>query len=268
MAYVSKLYSKEFVIDDSNWRQHVEPIVDGQKVCRGLIPRDFSTEPYAGYAASFSLPLIPRYEWRDRIEEMERTKSRLSDLMKQARVPCKSQLRTNFCWIFAAVTAAEIARLIQGQPYVELSPASVGAPMTSYRNVGGWSTPGLKFSAEHGIAPVSLWPAAAIDRRYDTEESRRERMKFRPMDWMEVRPRNFDEKMTLLLNRMCIAEGYNWWRHAVTAVDPVVLDGTDRFGSRDRNSWGSNYGEDGYFILEEGRATPDDAVAPIVAMAA
>ena len=66
--------------------------------------------------------------------------------------------------------------------------------------------------------------------------------------------------MTLLLCRIPVCVAYNWWGHAVTMTDPVLL-GDGRFGARGRNSWGSQYGANGFFVVEEYYATPDEAYA-------
>ena len=59
----------------------------------------------------------------------------------------------------------------------------------------------------------------------------------------------------------------NWWGHAIYYLDLVEMS-PGRFGVLARNSWGAGYGDDGYFILEESRATPDEQYMPSAIMAA
>jgi len=75
----------EPIIDDDNYHWLVnDPIVNGHVMSRGLVARDLNKFPVGCYAAapawSPDAPVIPRSEWSERIKEMERTKSRLSDI--------------------------------------------------------------------------------------------------------------------------------------------------------------------------------------------
>lgn len=162
------------------------------------------------------------------------------------------------CWINAPTHGFEVERVLSGLPYVSLSPASGGGPITGYRNVGGWGNDALKYIVEYGLVPSEFWPDNAIDRRYKTPENDAKRASFKCPEWWELPNRSFDALMTSLFLRKPIAIGLNWWAHEVLAVDPVVL-GPNRYGARIRNSW-RGYGDFGFAILEERQATPDDAV--------
>jgi hypothetical protein len=142
----------------------------------------------------------------------------------------------------------------------------VAAPIKSYRNHGGWGSQALEYIIEKGIVPVEQWPANAISRKYYTDENLEIAEDFKVTEWYDLEPRNFGELMTCLLLRIPVAVGYNWWSHEVSAIDPVALGNGD-YGVRIRNSWGMGYGTDGYAVLAERKATPDDAVAPRVVIA-
>lgn len=248
------------VIDDSNDHLYMPPNRNG------LVPRDYGAEPLGeGYAGPMDFPLIPRVEWPDRIADMERSKSRLTDLADGAGLTVLNQGQTNYCWANGVVHCVEVLRLVQGQDLVRLSPASIGGPITGYRNVGGWGSRALKHVVEQGIVPQSEWPANAINRQYDTEATRKLRLKYQCDEWYDVPPRNFDALMTCLLLRMPCAVAYNWWRHLVTAMNPHHSNG--KFGIVIDNSWGPNWGTNGRSILMEGKGTPDECVAPKVVTA-
>jgi hypothetical protein len=264
MTFISDT-SQDYVLDGS---ELVPEVPDG--LYAGYEERDWSVAPYGeGYAAPFDIPVIPRDEWRDRIEEMEKTKSRLTDLCDASELTVLNQNGTNFCWANGPVHCVEILRLAQGQPMVRLSPASVAAPIKNYRNVGGWGEQALEYIVEKGIVSQELWPANAIDRRLDTDQSRKDREKYQVDEWWDLRPRDFDQLMTCLLLRIPVSVAYNWWRHLIMSVDPVALDG--RFGIRVRNSWGQRWGSNGTAVFPEGygrnRANPDEALAPRVVTA-
>ena len=260
MTYISDT-SQDLVLTDR------DPVQELREFSRGYEERDWNQSPYGeGYAAPFDIPLIPRSEWRERIEDMEKTESRLSDLCEREGLTVLNQGRTNFCWANGPVHCVEILRLSQGQPKVRLSPASVAAPIKNYRNVGGWGEESLEYIVKHGIVPQELWPQDAISRQYQTDRAQKERGKYQVDEWWDLQPRNFDQLMTCLLLRIPVSVAYNWWRHLVMAVDPVALDGG--FGIRIRNSWGTRWGRNGTAVFREGygrnRANPDEALAPRV----
>lgn len=262
MPYESVLAPGERVFDDNNAYLLVnDPVVNGVQMSRGRILRP-AGEP--GFGADPTIDRISRSEWPDRIEQMEREKSRISDVCDLAGLTVLDQNGTSFCWINAPTHCVEIVRVMQGQPLVRLSPASVGAPIKGYRNQGGWGTEGLRYIAEHGLVPQSLWPPNAIDRKYDTAETREVRTQYRAIEWEELADRDFDLMASYLLNGIPVAIGLNWWSHEVTAVDLVALGG-GKYGIRIDNSWGSGWETNGRGILTESKGTPDDACALRVA---
>lgn len=267
MGFSSRLYPGERVMGDGS--RSLRDMLSMVARRRGL---DLSSRPntdgyaYSGVAEPFPRELlIPRSEWQARIQEMEERKTRVSDLCEQAGLICKDQGRTNYCWINAPVYCMEVLRVLQNERLVYLSPASAGARIKNFRNVGGWGKEGLEWLSENGVCPVDEWPANAIDRRYDTAEHRELAKQYRVTEWWELRPRNDDEMFSCLLHRIPIASGRSYWSHETTDVDPVWIDGAPAV--RDRNSWGMSYGSRGYFILQGNRMRADDAVAPRVVTA-
>lgn len=212
------------------------------------------------YASTYDDQIIPESEWKDYINHQIATKSRLSDMLVNAGWSVKNQRNTNYCWVFAAAAACEALIVRQQGKTLRLSPASVGSKITRFRNVGGWSTKAVEYIAEHGIVPSSLWPDTAISRSYDTTEAWKEAAKFQVIEWIDLEPRNREQLFSALLKGIPVAVGFNWWGHAVLALDVVFIDG--KWGIRIANSWGNNWGHDGFGILLGNKALPDDAVAP------
>lgn len=237
---------------------------------RGLALPGPAGRGYQGVADPFPGSLIiPRSEWQGRIAERTERKVQLSDLCIADGLPCKNQQSTNYCWVNAPTHCMEILGVLQHQPQVILSPASAGAQIKQFQNVGGWGKEALEWIAEKGVAPVSLWPANAIDRRYLTPESTEAALAFRAVEWWELEPANLDQLVSCLLRGIPVAGGYNWWSHEVTLLDPVWVDGT--VAIRIRNSWGMDWpspGAGGFSVLQGSRMLPDDQVAPRVTMAA
>lgn len=274
MAFVSKFCDSMPIIGDDNYQSVVGgTAIDGEEKTCGYKPRDWSAQPFGSFAEPLDMPLIPRDEWKERIEEQERTKSSLVHLLDHYNIPVKDQNGTNYCWINAPVHAVEVVRAIQGQKYVSLSPASCGALIKGYRNVGGWGSEGLRYIVEHGVAPTSTWPDNGINRQYDNEESRTARQNYKVTEWYDVvdvtreRPtKRFDRLMTCLLLNIPVAIGLNWWGHEVLGIAGAVT--SSGFGAVIDNSWGTRWGDKGRSILTESKATPDDAIAPRVTLAA
>lgn len=265
MSFSSAGYESEFIINDES-PSHLEDAPDGCN--RGLLlelrgPGDFE---YGAAADPFPAELlIPKSEWQARIEEMEATKTRLSDLIRARKSPCKNQAQTNFCWFNSPTRCTEIVRMQQNEKQIVLSPASGACYVTNFRNVGGWGFQALQWIVEHGLNDVNDWPANAIDTKYATPDNKAKAFLNRIVEWTECKPRTIEQKISLLLRRIPVACGYNWWGHEVTAIDPVWKDGD--IATREENSWGPTYGDLGMFILQGSKMYPDDAVAPRTALA-
>lgn len=255
--YNSPLSDKLPVIGDDNFESAIK-LADVVGYGRGLLPKQADDSgPFKG---GFDIQLIPESEWKERIEEREAKKATNRLFYDWAGIACKNQKSTNYCWIFAATTAVEHLHALKTSEAVELSPASAGSKITGFRNVGGWSTRGVRYIAENGVVPTSLWPDTAIDRDYDKAESWEAAKRFRVTEWMELDEGNFPQVVTCMLLRIPLAVGYSWWSHAIVAVDVVIQDGEVCLLCR--NSWGSDYGDNGYFVLKGKKKIPDDAVAP------
>jgi len=72
----------ELVIDDSNYLEHVEAVVDGHTMGRGYVERDYSINPVGSYRGvePFKLAVIPRSEWPSRIKDGVEAKATYADL--------------------------------------------------------------------------------------------------------------------------------------------------------------------------------------------
>lgn len=256
------------IIDDLT---DVEKLKDAH--CSGYVPRDYELDPIGldGVAAPFSLTLIPQAEWPDRIADMTRTKTRLGDLLKSEGIKPYNQGYTNYCWAHAPVFCVEASRVVQGQKHVRLSPASVAAPATNYRNwrgspagIGGWNGQALKRIVSHGVNSEPYWTPNSADPANDTEEAKEERKLYSVTEWFDGQARNFDQLMTCLLLRIPCATAHMWMQHAVTAIDPVYIKGQFGFVA-----WNSGYLRDanGFTTILGQRAVPDEWVAPRVALA-
>lgn len=239
---------------------------------RGLIPRDYKSVGHGSlpYAGPMNMPVFTRKEIIERVRQREADGETLRQLCRDSGLTPKNQGQTNLCWSNSSVHPAEIWRLVQGQPIVRLSAASVAAPLTGYRNVGGWPTQSLQFLVDVGAAPESLWPNNEVTtKRYETAEVAAARPLYRIREWydavdgeqMDAEERFLRMATLLVLGYPCSA-AYNWMRHAVTPVDMILLPNTaDQLGVFCHNS---GYGRDanGFTTLTGTRAIPDECLAP------
>jgi papain like protease len=261
----SDLFDSEIVIDDES-PSIIWETPDGMSTGYMAGAR---TTPYGRMATTTPFPselIIPESEWQARIAEKEQRQNRISDLVLQAKLPSKNQQQTNYCWCNAPTGTVEMLRVIENEPMVSLSAASVGGPITGYKNVGGWGESALKYIVDNGIVPESLWPVNAINAKYHTPANVQAALDYRIVGWYELVPKNTDQMISCLLRNIPVAVGLNWWGHEVVFCDAVWLNGA--IAIRFRNSWGNSYGSQGFSVLQGTKILADDAVCPLSTVAA
>lgn len=267
--YLSPIYPKEFIIDDNNHQSFAparDVVINGELCCRGLELPEYKPRS-APFLTQWTKPTYPRSEWKERIEERARKRYILSEIVRKRKVPTSNQDSTNYCWTYGVVTAINCMRAWRNMPYVEFSRESVAAPLKNYRNNGGWGEQALQRIAEVGIMTQDLWPRYYYrNSQYNTTTNLEVAGNYKVEEFYVLPDRSFSHLISALLDDYAVAVGYNWWSHEVCAIDPIVL-GSNSFGVRIWNSWGDSYGDGGMAVLTENRATPDDAVIPVVQIA-
>jgi hypothetical protein len=197
----------------------------------------------------FPLPVLSRKEIFDAIRDSEREKRRLLDIKEYAQLPVLVQT-LGYCWVFCVTKAIMTCRALQGKKMVELSPASVGALVKNYRDVGGWPDEAVEKIVEVGICPAELWPLNGLDRSLDNEKSREARKEFCIDSFAGVDGGNLEQLFTAYLNGWPAGVGRAaFWGHATEGHTPVIL-GPDELGELFDNSWPS-FGTDGRAVLSE-----------------
>lgn len=248
------------VINDSNWTAFANDSNPTRaRGYQGMWENDGLKAAAKGFGELVNVPLIPRSEWGDRARQRESDQTRLKDFCLGSGLTVLNQQSTNYCWINAPVFCCMVTRLKETGQLVRLSPASAGARIKNFRNVGGWGSEGLNWMVEHGVNLQSDWPANSISRNYDTPENREKAKLNRIVEYFRLD--NWDEVASCILAGIPVACGYNWWRHEVTGMD--LTPSGDLIIA---NSWG-NWGDQGYGVLQGSKKDPDDAVA-IVSMQA
>ena len=234
-------------------------VVDGA----GFQATGFADEPLAEPPSALCGPadiqLIPESEWRERIEERERTGNTLSALWAANNLPVYGQGSTNYCWMNGPTQMVVGQRAKNGFPFVYLSPASVAAKVTSYKNRGGWASDAIRGMNDYGQASTEFWPANAISRQYDTPEARENAELHKAPEFKVLPPDSFEYIVSASLNDYFCTLGLLWWGHLVLGCDAVILPNGD-IGFKFLNSWTDSYGENGFGVLTRQKATPDEAI--------
>lgn len=250
------------VLDDASIRElHAEGHADGRHMGRGYVPRDYGLNPFGSYARTFRTEqTIPRAEWAERIEELERTGATLTDIHEYHQLPVLDQNGYGYCWCYGTVKAAMLARAVAGLPTIYLSASSLAAKIKDYRNEGGWAGQAVEGWKRFGCSTTDFWPEAKVDRRYDTPEQRENAKQHMLLEWMELPQQSFDSLVTSLLLGLPTTMALMWWGHLVCGLRPVVLGHND-YGIEIVNSWRASWGNNGRAILRESKATPHEAIS-------
>lgn len=255
----------ELIINDSNYRQFTDDsgVIVWDGVPRLLTAKRRRTEVGQYPQARPIRPeqLVPRSEWDARIRQKDAEHSWLEDILKGV-LKTKDQNGLGYCHAYAMVSAMEAQRVVQGHPYVELSAESIGGPITNWRNQGAMPEDDLDQAVSYGACPQSM-----MDRQWSLNPNRwdpdwkQERLNYRVIDgeyWdLEMPGKAFDACVTAALLGVPYNAGYGWWLHAVLGGLRLRKNSRGFYEIRHLNSWGSSYGENGWFWIEEGKATPD-----------
>ncbi len=208
--------------------------------------------------ASFFFQMIPREKWKGIIENDGGPW--LHDLTKDV-LPPHDQGATNYCWAHGSVRAAEILRVYQGQSPRILSAESVAVPLTGGRNRGGSADEALGQLMDFGACQQKFWPVNELDIRKAKQGWKEDALDHMLLNWLDVN--TWEMQITLALHRIPIAIGLRWWGHLVCQLDPVILPNGE-VGIGIDNSWGADWGENGYGVLDEKHGFADfGAFAPI-----
>lgn len=269
------LHPNEPVIDDDNF--HLVTRLGGY----GLVPRDMQAHPTGSLegcvtygAIQDQIPLVEWSDMPDLIREKVSKKTLTGDIrlaMPGGPFTNLDQGNSNYCWAYASVHAMMIARMVANLPTVYLSGHAVGYKIKGGRNQGGWSAHSAEFIMKNGVPSVERWPQQSWDRSKDNSETWADAKQYRFSEgWIDMdapvydRDLSFQQLLTLLIWNVPCPVDYNWWGHAVLAIDPIdafpSLPATDpsRYGVRILNSW-RNWGEKGTGVLVKGKARPDNA---------
>lgn len=253
----------EVIVNDQTIPYHINPLIDGERKAHGLVPRDYTKQPFGSlmYAKPFDLDLIPENEWQERLNEQIAAKAQLSDVRNKGNngqaIPSRDQNGFGYCWCHSATSAILLARAIMNEPYLDLSAYAVGCIIKNYKNEGGWGGEAVEFIGSRGIPTSEFWPQKSTDRANDKPETWANAAKQKNIEWMDLQGKNKAQFVTCLLLGIPVVGDYNFWSHSVLVMDLVSIN---PFKIRLWNSWSDGWGENGTGYIEGEKATPDGAL--------
>lgn len=262
-----------FVIDDSTPNDKIYcPVIDGQVMAHGLIPRDYAIYPPMMFRSPpADMPLIPESEWDARIDEQEERESSLEHIFNRVAqqvgvsVPFLHQNGHGYCWAYSTGNATMLDRAARNIPYVRLNPHAVAAIIKGGADQGGWCGLSAKFLQETGIPTEQFWKVHSRDTKQDTPAMRANAALHKlTEDWIDLTASIYDRNLTkqqlatcLLSNTPCAID-FDEWGHSVCAGRWVRIE-RGVYGPRILNSW-LGWGDNGWGSINK-NWTVDSAVA-------
>lgn len=211
-----------------------------------------------------AFPIIPSEKWADLIKEKDANGSWMRATNDAAGVPCLDQDGLGYCHAYGTVGAGMTARAIMGLPFVHLSAESIGGIVTGWKNRGAVPDDDLEIFVKYGACAQSF-----MDREWSLTPSKwkpgweQDALNHTVMECFDLNPAQiFEQEMTCVLLNIPTADWYNWWGHHIQGPLQAKYEG-GKFWLLKRNSWGRDYGDNGYFWMAEGYgrglANPDGA---------
>lgn len=256
------------LIDDNNYREFIgnrlEVDFGGQRRILGALAR--RTEAGLCKVAAPAAPdfLIPRDRWPELIAKKDEEGSWLADIIapeiRREITRREDQNGLGYCWTYCVTIAAIVERIRQNHPLAFLSAESIGGPITGWRNRGGWPEDALGRLISHGACPQEY-----MDRPNSLSPSRwkdgyeEAALDYRATEFWDydVFCKPFDAAVSSAIWTVPYGGGLGWWAHAIMGGLRVKHVGGEDFIVQHWNSWGLDFGEEGWFWLEESRAKFD-----------
>lgn len=256
------------VIDDGNYREVCgvlapdNPLSGGHERRSGIKPRDFGKHSYGSlsfakiYEDSGIKP-VPKSDWSTIARRQIASGRTLKHLSDAANLPCLDQDGLSYCHTYSLAGAVHLRRRQQGLPHVDLSPESVGGPVTGFRNEGAWCGDDLAQAMKVGYCVASMVPQYDYRGRKWEKGWEENADRYKIVEAVDLSSNDiWANTVSCLLSLIPVFVGLDWWGHAVYYVGL-----TENLDIIFRNSWGTSYGENGYGILAGHKKVPSEAYA-------
>lgn len=227
---------------------------------RGYIDRSYIDFPEFSAYPEYSGGRLPKSEWKDRIDHLNEIGGQPYHWHKaEGRKIIHSQASWPYCWQYGVVAAVQNCLLRQGVGYVNLNAFATAYLGKRGRRKGGFGIEGCRNIQEYGITEKEYLPEFRRTLRWP-QSAKNNAKKHKLVDFEEL-PKNSLESVidAILVERCPVSVAFSWWKHLVCAVG-VERKGND-YGLIIVNSWGTNWGNNGYETLWGKKAVPFESVA-------
>lgn len=227
---------------------------------RGYLNRSYIDCPEFSAYPEYSGDRLPRSQWKERIEHLNEIGGQPYHWHQaEGNKIIHSQRSTPYCWMYGTVAAVQNCLLRQGVGYVNLNPFATAYLGKRGRMKGGFGIEACGYIEEFGIVEEEYLPEFTKTFRW-SDDAKENAKKHKLVDFEELPKNSMDAVVDAILCERCpVTVAFSWWRHLVCCVG-VAVKGDD-FGLICVNSWGSNWGENGYTTLWGKKAVPYEAVA-------
>lgn len=171
----------------------------------------------------------------------------------------KNQGGCGSCWAFSANAAIESAFLIDREHTENLSEQQLVDCSTSYGNQGcngGWMESAFDYVIEHGLTTTAAYPYVARDQTCKVDSGA-----FKLKSYVDITNQCTDVKNALAERPLSVAVDASTWGAYKSGVlsncqknvnHGVLLVGTVNGSWKVKNSWGPNWGENGFIRIADG----------------
>lgn len=266
MSYVTDLGANPTIIDDSNADFFRAQIMDSSTpFMGGYRERDYVNFKLGHYAPTYRGKIYPRSQWDDLIKQQDDNHSSPWHTHTTQKVPVLNQSNWGYCWCFGTVAGVMNRYAAQGlTPTPHLSAMGPALQGKRGRNEGGWAGEAIRYIGEYGIPTVQTWPETAANLSLAREPAVvADAARHGLVEFEELRSQQFDAAMSCLLDPRdpCpVTLGLMWWGHLVCGLRAVKID-RNTYGIVIVNSWTARWGDNGYGVLVESKATAHEQVA-------
>lgn len=265
MAYTTDLGSVG-VIDESNFQQYVEDNVQRSgEMGSGYKIRPYDSKPLGSYAPIFqNQRRFPRRQWDDLIKLQDDHFSSPYHHHKASNVPILDQNGFPYCWMFGLVAGMMNCYAISGLPVPYLSATGPAAQGKNFRQQGGWAGEAIEYVDRYGVPTVDTWPEHSLDRDLpNNPDQKADAKRHKVVDFLELPSQDFEAAASVLLDPLRprpVTLGLMWWGHLVCGLRLVKIS-RNEYGILIVNSWDETWGDGGYKVLTERRATAHEQIA-------
>lgn len=264
MAYITDLGSVG-VIDDSNYSDYVVELNDlSGSFGSGHIERDYAKHGLGTYASPTKQKVYARTQWDDLIKRQDDFNTSPYHHHIASNVEILDQNGYPYCWMFGTVAGVMNRYAAQGLPVPFLSATAPAAQGKNYRQQGGWAGEAIEYIGRFGIPTVKTWPQHSLDPSLARDHEQQLEAKMHGIVRFEEVPQQaFEVAMSVLLdpdNPAPVTLGLMWWGHLVCGLRAVKI-ARDEYGILIVNSWKKTWGEGGFKVLTESKATAHEYVA-------